>query len=174
MFNINRKLFIEKQCYLDSLTQNHAEALWNYLKKSVLEPKCAKLDPNSSFAHVQSYSWLYKLRNAQRKIHGKTLGNICILAPAVDFAAFKCRLEVKKYRKYLYYCLSSRFCSFQVPPGRKSPQNDALCARNFSKCRLLPEKLVKIKPFAWKAFSKNFLFQFSLIFHDPEINFSVS
>ena len=45
---------VSKSCFVDSSTQNHAEPLWNYLKKSVLDPKCAKLDQDSHFGHVRT------------------------------------------------------------------------------------------------------------------------
>ena len=51
-------LCLEKQKkhtnFLDSSTQNHAEPFWNYLEKSVLDPKRAKLDQNSDFGHVRT------------------------------------------------------------------------------------------------------------------------
>ena len=58
--------------------QNHAEPLWNYLKKSVWDPKHAKLDEKSDFGHVRTYCWLNILRNIQREIYGKYLGHIYI------------------------------------------------------------------------------------------------
>ena len=48
---------MEKQCFLDSSKQNHAEPSWNYLKKPVLDPKCAKLDQKSGFWRLVSVSW---------------------------------------------------------------------------------------------------------------------
>ena len=63
-------------CFWDSSAQNHAEPSWNYLKKSVLDPKRAKLNQNSDFAHVRTYSRLHTLRNTQGKIYGTYLGNI--------------------------------------------------------------------------------------------------
>ena len=57
--------WMEKQCFLDSSRQSHAEPLWNYLKKFVLDPKRAKLEQNSDFGHVRTYSSLHKLRNIQ-------------------------------------------------------------------------------------------------------------
>ena len=61
---------------MSSSTQNHAESFRNYLKKSVLDPKRAKLNYNSDFSHVRTYSWLHQLRNTQGKICGTYLGNI--------------------------------------------------------------------------------------------------
>ena len=55
-----------------------------------MDPKCAKLDQNSDFGHVRTYSWLHKLRNTQGKIHGTYLGNIygiykeCITNISID------------------------------------------------------------------------------------------
>ena len=46
-------------CLLDSSTQNHAEPWWNYLKKSVLDAKRAKLDPKYGFCRLVSVSWVW-------------------------------------------------------------------------------------------------------------------
>ena len=54
------KFFGGKQCFLNSSTQNHAEPLSNYLKKSVLDLKRTKLDQNSDFGHVRTYCSLHK------------------------------------------------------------------------------------------------------------------
>ena len=48
---------MEHTCFMDSSTQNHAEALWNYLKTSVWDPKCAKFDQKSGFWHLVTVSW---------------------------------------------------------------------------------------------------------------------
>ena len=40
--------------------QNHAERFRNYLKSSILDPKHAKLNQNSDFGHVRTYSSLNK------------------------------------------------------------------------------------------------------------------
>ena len=40
--------------FLDSSTRNHAEPLWNYLKKSVLDPK---FNQKSGFWRLVSLSW---------------------------------------------------------------------------------------------------------------------
>ena len=69
-------LLVSKPCFLNSSTQNHVEPAWNYLKKSALDPKYAKLYQKSDFGHVRTHSWLDKLRNLQRKIQGKYLGHI--------------------------------------------------------------------------------------------------
>ena len=42
---------MEKMCFLDSSTQNHAESSRNFLKNSALEPKRAKLDQKSEHGH---------------------------------------------------------------------------------------------------------------------------
>ena len=42
---------MEKPCFLDSSTQNHAEASRNFVKHSVLDPKCARLDQRSPFGY---------------------------------------------------------------------------------------------------------------------------
>ena len=44
---------LEKQCFLDSSTQNHAEPLWNYLKNSVSDLKLVKFNQLSEYWHVQ-------------------------------------------------------------------------------------------------------------------------
>ena len=67
---------VSKPWFLSSYTQNHAEPLWNYLKKSVLDPKRAKLIQNADVGHVRIYSWLHKLRNTQGKINGTYLEGI--------------------------------------------------------------------------------------------------
>ena len=62
-------------CFLTSSTQNHAESFRNFLKKSVWDPRRAKLYQNSDFGHVRTYSRLHKLRNTQGKIYKTDLGN---------------------------------------------------------------------------------------------------
>ena len=56
-------------------SKNDAESLCHFVKIPFLDPKRAKLDKNSDFRHVRTFSWLHKLRNTQRKIHGTYLGN---------------------------------------------------------------------------------------------------
>ena len=56
--------------------KNHAESYINFVKIQFLDTKRAKLDQNSDFRHVRTFSWLQKLRNTQGKIHGTYLGNI--------------------------------------------------------------------------------------------------
>ena len=51
-FFINMTFSMEKQCFWDSSIQNHAESSGNYLKKSVLDPKHAKLDQQPEHGHV--------------------------------------------------------------------------------------------------------------------------
>ena len=48
--------------------------------KTILEPKCAKLNQKSDFGHVRTYCWLNKLRTIQSKIYGKYLGHTQFLA----------------------------------------------------------------------------------------------
>ena len=48
-------MFLREKCFLDSSTQNHAEASRNYIKKLVLEPTHAKFYQNSDFGHVRTY-----------------------------------------------------------------------------------------------------------------------
>ena len=71
-------LMWKKPCFLSFSTHNHAEPLWNYLKKYLLDPKRAKFNQNSDFGHVQTYSSFHKLRNTQGKLYGTNLGNIYI------------------------------------------------------------------------------------------------
>ena len=64
---LNTAFFAGETCFLSSSRQKHAEPLWNYLKNSILETKCAKFDQKSDFGHVRTYCWLNTLRNIQRK-----------------------------------------------------------------------------------------------------------
>ena len=57
VFNHILRFLVSKPCFLDSSTQNHAEPLWNYLKKSVLDPKRAKCDQQSGFRRLVSVAW---------------------------------------------------------------------------------------------------------------------
>ena len=69
--------FLVKITWLLSFSgKNDAESFINFVKMSYLDPKRAKLDQNSDFSHVRTYSCLHKLRNTQGKIHGTYLGNI--------------------------------------------------------------------------------------------------
>ena len=70
--------FYQKPSFLSFSTQNHVESFMNLINKSVLDPKRARLNQNSDFGHVRTYSWLHKSRNTQGKIHGTYLGNIYI------------------------------------------------------------------------------------------------
>ena len=78
---------------MDSSVQNHAESFGNYVKNSVLDPKHAKLNQNSDFGHVRTYSWLHKSGNTQGKIHGTYLGNI--------YGIYK--EYIRNIHKYLWY-----------------------------------------------------------------------
>ena len=62
--------------FLNFSDKNDAESSINFVKIPFLDPKRAKLNQNSDFGHVRTYSWLHKLRNTQGKIHGTYLGNI--------------------------------------------------------------------------------------------------
>ena len=42
--------------------------LWSFIKKSALHPKCTKLNQNSDYGHVRTYSWLHKLRNTRENM----------------------------------------------------------------------------------------------------------
>ena len=42
---------MEKTCFLDSSTQHHVESSRNFLKNSVYEPHCTKLDEKSEHGH---------------------------------------------------------------------------------------------------------------------------
>ena len=50
--------------------------IMKFIQKLNLDPKRAKLNQDSDFGQVRTYSWLHKVRNTQRKIHGTYLGNI--------------------------------------------------------------------------------------------------
>ena len=86
---------LKEECFLESSAQNHAESCGNDLKNLVLDPKRAKFDQKSDFAHVRTYSWLHKLRNTQGNIHGTYLGNIygiykeCITNISIDIYDIK-------------------------------------------------------------------------------------
>ena len=43
---------MEKQCFLDSSTQNHVESFGNFPINSVLDPKRVKLNQKSEHGHV--------------------------------------------------------------------------------------------------------------------------
>ena len=62
--------------FVGLLGANHAESSGNFLKKSVWDPKLAKLEQNPDFGHVRTYSWLHKLRNTQGKTYETYLGKI--------------------------------------------------------------------------------------------------
>ena len=84
------RFLVSKPCFFSFSTQSHAESSKKFVENSVLDPKHAKLDQNSDFGHVRTYSWLHKLRNTQGKIHGTYLGNIygiykeCITNISID------------------------------------------------------------------------------------------
>ena len=58
-----------------------------------MDPKRAKLNQKSVFGHVQSYSWLNKLRNSQGKIYGTYSGKI--------YGIYK--EYIRNIHKYLWY-----------------------------------------------------------------------
>ena len=70
-----------------------SESFRNFVKNSVWDPKRAKLNQNSDFGHVRTYSWLHKLRNTQGKIYGTYLGNICGIY----------KEYIRNIHKYLWY-----------------------------------------------------------------------
>ena len=51
------KLFAYFVGFLSLSTHNHAESSGNFLKKSVWDPKCAKLDQKFGFWRLVSVSW---------------------------------------------------------------------------------------------------------------------
>ena len=69
-FIINLMILVEITWFLSFSGKNDAESLCHFVKIPFLDPKRAKLDKNSDFRHVRTYSWLHKLRNTQGKIHG--------------------------------------------------------------------------------------------------------
>ena len=82
-----------KNIVFSSSTQNHAESFRNFVKNSVLDPTRAKLNQNSDFGHVRTYSWLHKLRNTQGKIYGTYL--------RIIYGIYK--EYTKNTRKHLWY-----------------------------------------------------------------------
>ena len=98
---------VQKTMFLDSSMQNHVEPLWDYLKKSVLEPKHATFNQNSDFGHVRTYSWLHKLRNTQGKIYGTYLGNI--------YGIYK--EYIRNIHKYLWYKMIRNISRKHRPNG---------------------------------------------------------
>ena len=76
IFNQILRFLMKITWFLSFSNKNDAESSINFVKIPFLDPKRAKLDQNSDFRHVRTYSWLHKLRNTQGKIHGTYLGNI--------------------------------------------------------------------------------------------------
>ena len=74
----NIRFFRKNNVFFSFSGKGHAESSINFVKITFLDPKRAKLDQNSDFGHVRTYSWLHKLRNTQGKIYGTELGNIYI------------------------------------------------------------------------------------------------
>ena len=72
------KFLIKIMWFLSFSNKNDAESLCHFVKIPFLDPKRAKLDQNSDFRHVRTYSWLHKLRNTQGKMYGTYLRNIYI------------------------------------------------------------------------------------------------
>ena len=72
-----------------------------FRQNTILDPKPAKLDQNSDFRHVRTFSGLHKLRNTQGKIHGTYLGNIygiykeCITNISIDI--YDITINIHKY-----------------------------------------------------------------------------
>ena len=88
--------------------QNHLEIT---SKTCLWGPKRAKLDQNSDFGHVRTYSWLHKLRNTQGKIYGTYLGNI--------YGIYKeC---IKNIHRYLWYKIIRNTDPMGRPPSAAAP-----------------------------------------------------
>ena len=83
----------------------------NFVKIPFLDLKGAKLDRNSDFGHVRTYSSLHKLRNTQGKIHGTYLGNI--------YGIYKeC---IRNIHRYLWYKVIRNTDSMGRPPKVAAP-----------------------------------------------------
>ena len=50
------RVFIKITCFFSFSNKNHAESSINFIKIPFLDPKRAKLDHNSDFGHVRTYS----------------------------------------------------------------------------------------------------------------------
>ena len=78
------RFLIKITWFLSFSNKNDAESLCHFVKIPFFDPKRVKLDQNSDFCHVRTYSWLHKsefghvrtfswlhkLRNTQGEIHG--------------------------------------------------------------------------------------------------------
>ena len=72
----NIKAFGENNVFFELLQQKPCRIIYKFRQNTISGPDTWKLDQNSDFGHVRTYSWLHKLRNTQGKIHGTYLGNI--------------------------------------------------------------------------------------------------
>ena len=75
-FMSNIKVVGQNNLIVELLRQKWCRIIMSFIKNLFLDPKRAELDQNSDVRHVRTLSWLHKLRNTQRKIHGTYLGNI--------------------------------------------------------------------------------------------------
>ena len=102
MFGISGQIlrfWVKTPWFLSFSNKSHAEPSINFVKNSVLNPKCAKLDQTSDFGHVRTYSWLHKLRNTQGKIYGTYLGNIYGIYIYIYME------YIRNIHKYLWYTI---------------------------------------------------------------------
>ena len=70
------KSFGLKTVFFELLHAKPCRTIMKSPQKVSFGPERTKLDKNSDFGHVRTYSSLHKLRNTQGKIHGTYLGNI--------------------------------------------------------------------------------------------------
>ena len=67
-----QRFLIVLTCSWISSPKNDAERIWNYLKKLILDPKCAELEQKSSFWRLVSVSWGWG--NPQAATGGNQMG----------------------------------------------------------------------------------------------------
>ena len=60
------RFLVKITCFLSFSNKNDAESLCHFVKNLFLNPKHAKLNQNSDFGHVRTYSWLHKFKPAVR------------------------------------------------------------------------------------------------------------
>ena len=75
------------------LRQKWCRIIMSFRKIPFLDPKRAKLNQNSDFGHVRTYSWLHKFRSTKWKIYGTYLGNM--------YGIYK--EYIRNIHKYLWY-----------------------------------------------------------------------
>ena len=114
---------VSKPCFSSFSTQNHTESFINSVKIQFLDPKRAKLDQNSDFGHVRTYSWLHKLRNTQGKIYGTYLGNIYIYGVYKEY--------IRNIHDYLWYKIIRNTDPMGRPPQWGAAEGGACVSDDF-------------------------------------------